>query len=183
MTTVTELFEIRTGYTFRDSIPNIAPGAVAVVQAGDINAGRLAAVPRIQFVGDKHLLQAGDILLSARGSTIARTVTPDLVPAVAASSVMILRPKSDINSKFVTRFINSTTGQAALAKITSGSYIKTLRKSELGNLPIPTPPVTAQQTIVDLGEVIEHYKEVLKHKEQLITDIYNQAIKAEGASK
>jgi restriction endonuclease S subunit len=116
MKRVKDIFEIMTGYTFRDSISEILPGNVAVVQAGDINADRLATVPRVSFDAQKHLLEVGDILLSARGKVVARTVTADIIPAVAASSVIILRPLSDINTKFVCRYLNSSTGQSALAK-------------------------------------------------------------------
>lgn len=184
MNTLRDLFEIRTGYTFRDSTAGLKPGNVAVIQAGDINAARLSGVARIQFDGDKHLLQAGDILLSARGGTVARTVSPDLLPAVAASSVIVLRSKTvSTNTKFVARYLNSQAGQAALSRIMSGSYIKTLRKSELEELIIPTPPMTTQQTIVNLGEIIDEQKQMLKLKEELLTHIYNHAIKQGGEAK
>lgn len=183
MKRVGDTFEIRTGYTFRDSIADLKEGNVAIIQAGDINAAQLANVPRIEFVSSKHLLQAGDIMLSARGRTVARTVTPDLLPAVAASSVLVLRPLKEINSKFIARFFNSPTGQSALAKIKSGSYIKTLRKAELEDLVIPIPPVSTQQTIVNLADTIEQQQAILALKSKLFTDVFNQAMKLEGATQ
>ena len=178
-----DIFEIRTGYTFRNAITEIEAGVVAVIQAGDINSAQLSGAPRIAFDGDKHLLQEGDILLSARGGATARTVKADILPAVAASSVIVLRPNAGINTKFIARFLNSTSGQAALARIMSGSYIKTLRKSEIKNLIIPTPPDATQQTIVDLGEVIDRQRQALNLKCELLTDIFNQAIKPQGETR
>lgn len=184
MTVLRDTFDIRTGYTFRDSVAEIAPGKVAVIQAGDVNAARINGLTRIQFDGSKHLLVVGDIVLSARGGTVARTISADILPAIASSSVVVLRPKStDINTKFVARFLNSSTGQAALSKITSGAYIKTLRKSELEQLVIPTPPLTTQQKVVELGEIIDQYKHALKLKNNLLTHIYNQAVRAGGEVK
>lgn len=180
MKRIGDIFEIRTGFTFRSAITEIGPGEVAVIQAGDINSAQLSNTTRIAFEGNKHLLQEGDVLLSARGGTAARTVNSDILPAVAASSVIVLRPNADINTNFIARFLNSTSGQAALAKIMSGSYIKTLRKSELKNLIIPTPPTATQQTIVDLGEVIDRQQQALNLKIELLTDIFNQAIKPQG---
>lgn len=175
------IFEIKTGYTFRDSIADLDSGDVAVIQAGDINAGRLAVVPRIQFSGDKHLLQEADIVLSSRGGTIALTITHDLLPAVAASSVFILRPISaEIDTRFVVRYLNSKPAQAEIAKIISGGYIKTIRKSDLEELSIPLPPRATQQTIVSLGESIDRHKDMLKLKEQLLSAVYDQAIRKAG---
>jgi restriction endonuclease S subunit len=173
-----DIFDIRTGYTFRDSISAHEPGDVAVVQSGDINAARLAQVRRIGFNGAQHLLQAGDLLLSARGNATAHTVTPDILPAVAASSVVVLRPiLQDLNSRFITRFLNSPAGQAALSKIMSGAYIKTLRKVELEELKVPMPPAAIQQKLVELGDTIDSYRQTLQIKEQLLIQIYDQAIK------
>jgi hypothetical protein len=67
MLKLSELFDIRTGYTFRDSVADLEHGDIGVVQAGDVNAARLSKIPRINFSGDKHLLEVGDIVLSARG--------------------------------------------------------------------------------------------------------------------
>jgi restriction endonuclease S subunit len=176
-----ELFEIRTGYTFRDSIAELERGGVAVIQAGDINAARQSGLPRIDFNGTRHLLQVGDILLSARGATVARTVSPDLLPAVASSSVLILRPKSpDINSRFMTRYLNSHAGQAVLSKIMSGAYIKTIRKSELQELLVPMPPLKTQQKLVELGATVDDYREMLREKDVLLAHIYDRAMKLGG---
>jgi restriction endonuclease S subunit len=173
-----DIFDIRTGYTFRDSIAVLEPGDVAVIQSGDINAARLAQVKRIRFNSAQHLLQAGDILLSARGSATARTVFPDMLPAVAASSVVVLRPRlQDLSSRFITRFLNSPAGQSKLSKIMSGAYIKTLRKVELEELTVPMPPAATQQKLVELGDTIDNYRQTLQLKEQLLVRIYDQAIK------
>jgi restriction endonuclease S subunit len=58
-----------------------------------------------------------------------------------------------------------------------------LRKSELEDLLIPVPPVATQQTIVGLGDNIDQQHEILRVKAELLKDIYNQAIKLEGATK
>jgi len=172
-----QLFIISTGYTFRDAIAEMSVGKVGIIQAGDINAGKLAAIPRVQFANQKHLLQAGDIVVSARGSVAARTITPDILPAIASSSVFVLHPISqDINSRFVALYLNSIKGQEALRQITSGAYIKILRKPDLANLHIPQPPSSTQETVISLHETIERQREILKLKEQLLENIDNTII-------
>lgn len=174
---VKDLFEIRTGYTFRDVADSIEPGDVGLVQAGDINAERLANVPRITFSNAKHLLQAGDILISARGRSFARTVKPDILPAVAASSVIVLRLHDlELNTVYIAQYLNSPAGQAELAKLHSGAYIKTLKKSELEQLKIPIPKKATQALIVKLSENIEQQQQMLVSKQKLLEDIYSTAI-------
>ncbi len=152
-------------------------GDVAVVQAGDVVAARLATVPRIEFANPRHMLQAGDILISARGSAVARTVTKDLLPAIAASSVFVLRPVSrDFNSRFVARYLNSARGQEALRQIASGAYIKSLRKSDLALLQVPQPPTAAQETIVKLHDNLDRQQTMLQRKCDLLKQLDNSVI-------
>lgn len=172
-----QLFTISTGYTFRDAIATMEPGNTAVVQAGDITAARLASVPRIAFDNPRHMLQAGDILISARGSVVARTVTPDLLPAIAASSVFVLRPiLDDLNPRFVARYLNSAYGQAALRQIATGAYIKSLRKPDIASLQIPQPPVATQDIIVRLHDVIDENRKLLRLKDELLQQLDNSVI-------
>lgn len=172
-----ELFQIKTGYTFRDSIAALEPGTIGVVQAGDINGARLSQIPRISFLNTKHFLREGDILLSVRGNTIAHTVTSDLLPAVAASSVLVLHPTAKhVNPRFIARYLNSPAGQASLGKIMSGAYIKTIRKQELEEIQIPMPISETQDKIVELGQIIDEQKRILRLKELLLTNIYDKAM-------
>jgi restriction endonuclease S subunit len=174
---VSALFKVNIGYTFRDAIASLEQGKVGVIQAGDINEARLTAIPRVAFTGDRHLLKAGDVLLSARGRSIACTITSDLLPAVAASSVIILRPADGVvNSTFVAQYFNSRTGQAALAKLASGAYIKTLRKQELAELEIPLPGLDTQHTLAKLAETIESQKQLLSLKQELFDHLWNAAV-------
>jgi len=163
------LFELSTGYTFRDALSETSAGKVGVIQAGDINANRLNSIPRVQLDNQRHLLKPGDILVSARGNVAARTVTQDILPAVAASSVFVLRPISEnINPRFIARYLNSKSGQDALRQIKSGAYIKSLRISDLGSLQVPVPPGDIQNKIVALHDTIERQQNILHQKSQLL---------------
>lgn len=183
MKRLNELFTISSGFTFRDSVTSLESGNVGVVQSSDITGGKLSSVDRVKFGHDKSLLRVGDILLSIRGNFVARTVTPDLLPAVAASSVIVLRAHDDaLNTRYIARYINSNHGQAQLAKITTGSQIKTLRKSELLDYRIPQPSGFTQDTVVSLHETIDSYRLTLDRKQQLLRQLDDAVInKLEGA--
>jgi restriction endonuclease S subunit len=83
----------------------------------------------------------------------------------------------------VARFLNSNAGQAALAKIMSGAYIKTIRKTELQELKVPVPPLETQRRLVEMGDVVEDCQTMLRNKEQLLVQLYDQALKAGGNIK
>lgn len=180
-----QLFTISTGFTFRDAIARLGAGEVGVVQSGDITTANLSGVARVTFDKADHLLKADDILLSSRGKFVARTVTADLLPAVAASSVIVLRPiSSGANSRFVARFLNSTRGQELLSRLESGSYIKTLRVSDLKTIKVPQPPVTEQQTVIRLHDNLIEQQKLLNLKNQLLKNIDDNLIaKLQGDTK
>ena len=180
-----QLFTISTGFTFRDAIARLGAGKVGVVQSGDITTANLSGVARVTFDKADHLLKADDILLSSRGKFVARTVTADLLPAVAASSVIVLRPvNSGASSRFVARFLNSTRGQELLSRLKSGSYIKTLRVSDLKTIKVPQPPVTEQQTVIELHDNLIEQQKLLNLKNQLLKNIDDNLIaKIQGDAK
>ena len=185
MMELSQLFTISTGYTFRDAIARLDSGDVGVVQSGDITSSDLAGIARVEFDKVDHLLRPGDILLSSRGKFVARTVTPDLLPAVAASSVIVLRPVSaDLNSRFVARFLNSARGQEVLSRLESGSHIKTLRVSDLKSIKVPQPPVIEQQAVMKLHDNLTEQQKLLNLKNQLLKNIDDNLIaKSQGAAK
>ena len=185
MMELSQLFTISTGYTFRDAIARLDSGDVGVVQSGDITSSDLAGIARVEFDKEDHLLRPGDILLSSRGKFVARTVTPDLLPAVAASSVIVLRPVgADVNSRFVARFLNSARGQEILSRLESGSYIKTLRVSDLKSIKVPQPSIVEQQAVMKLHDNLTEQQKLLNLKNQLLKNIDDNLIaKSQGAAK
>lgn len=174
---LSELFTISTGYTFRDAIGTLQAGSVGVIQAGDINSAQLATIPRVQFANDKHMLREGDLLISARGRIVARSVTSGILPAIAASSVFVLRPlDNSTNTRYVAQYLNSASGQALLAKSTSGAAIRTLNKQALAAVDIPIVDRTTQEVILGLSDIINEQQQLLRLKQQLLSGVWNSAI-------
>lgn len=149
-----ELVEIRSGYTFRSSIDSFATGDTEVIQAKDLDDLNLAILPKITFPGEpKHLLQPGDILVSARGYSRAQLFQESESKTVAASSVFILTPKNEtVSAEFITMFFNSSLGVRAMIEMSSGSSVKTITKENLGQIYIPELPPDTERA---LGKVVQ----------------------------
>lgn len=171
------LFKIFTGYSFRESIINLNPGDVRVIQSGDVVGQDLYGARCVDFHNERHLLQAGDILVSARGELKAASVQVGVLPAVAASSVMVLRPKNgEFNSRYIAHFLNSSKGQSELVKSSSGSHVVTIRKSDLEQVKVSLPRREAQDALVRLHDAVKEQSKLLRLKSELLQSIENSAI-------
>lgn len=177
MTTLNDIVDIRSGYTFRQSLETLAPGDVAVVQAKDLANLQLDRLLRIHFQSARHFLQPGDILLSTRGNFTAAVPGISSRPIVATSSMFVLRPQTALaRSAYLATYLNSPAGQAALKASASSAYIPTITKQELSRIPIPLPPLHTQGLIVSLANNITRQTEILEHKHQALNRLIDTAL-------
>ena len=166
MTKLRDLVEIRSGYTFREGIGSLSPGDTEVFQSGDLNDDiDFADRPCIAFQGSRsHLLQKGDVLVSARGILKAYTYHSQK-PAVASSSILVLRAKqSRILPEYITTFFNSTVGFKAYLRLASSNTLTTITKADLGEIEIPDIPVDSQQALGKLVDTIDTERRRLGEK-------------------
>lgn len=183
MTRLSELVEIRSGYTFRESIGNLPHGDTEVFQSGDLDNTTISATrPSILFPGSpSHLLKEGDVLLSARGVPKAY-VYHGKNTAIASSSVLILRIKrSDILPEYIAAFFNSTAGVKEYLRFASNDALTTITKTNLGAVEIPDMPIEKQQTLSRLIATInaerEQLNEKIIHLDRIRTATLNKVLK------
>jgi hypothetical protein len=121
-----------------------------VVRAGD--APRLS---RAQHeLAKRARLRPRDVLITTTGHYIGRAavVTDGELPATASSAVTIvrLRERSDVDPRYLAAFLNSPAGveqfEQRRIKGVAQPYI---RKSELGGISIPIPPIGVQREAAD----------------------------------
>ena len=164
--------EIRSGYTFRSSLNNYAHGKISVIQAKDITRLCDSEFQKITMTNSSNFLQGGDVLLSVRGDFKAETFYLKQ-KSVAASSIIVIRPKNGINPEYLALYLNSISGQNSLKNISTGAAIKTITISELINLAVPIPPNDIQQRLVLFMQNINQQQELIKKKMKLLDDILN----------
>jgi len=178
---LSELFEIKSGYTFRSSVYELPAGETRVMQARNILNPDNEHVVHISLDSTDHLIQHNDILFSNRNSFRA-CIFSGVKPTVASSSLLILRAKSSAASaQYVTAYLNSRKGQAQLSAITLGATIKSLTKASLGNIEIDLPPVADQHTIATLSATFSEYNTKMKRKTELYNQLLNERIGARHA--
>ncbi len=147
---------IGAGYPFRGSIEDAPEGDVAVVQIRNIDADMgidWPSVSRTQLTGRRKpdWLGQGDILFSARGNrNVAALVGVVPGQAVCSPHFFLIRVEDvgKLLPAFVAWQINQEPIQRYLSTSATGSYITSIRRQVLEDLPIVMPPLEEQRTIV-----------------------------------
>ena len=139
---------------------------------------------------EKYQIQAGDILLSVRGTTdkLAR-ITEDRPHTLVTQNLVGIRPKKGkVDSRWLLEYLSSPLGLAELASIRVGTTIAQLPMKGLATVKVPKLPLEEQKEMMDayqdersvldeqLSEImkkIQHSKEQL-YQEMGITDVYTQ---------
>jgi restriction endonuclease S subunit len=175
---LTDLVEIRSGYTFRVAIDTFPTGDTEVIQVGDIDIhSNVSAKTKIDFTGSPdHFLRYGDVLLSARGFSKAVVYRSDH-KAVAASSLFVLRVKSQkTDPSFIAMFFNSIHGRKEMMRLSANSSVQTITKENLGQIGLPELPISEQNKLSRLIEAIDDYKSISQRKEVYLNEIRESAI-------
>lgn len=104
---------------------------------------------------EKHFLQAGDLLVAAKGSDHFAVEYKGIIkPAVASSMFMVVKLQdSKILPAFLTWFINNRQTQRLLSDSAQGTALPAITNSDLGNLEIPLPTIEKQKLILQIHEL------------------------------
>jgi len=162
-------------------------GDVHVVQSSDIKeSGRVSSDDLIAVKGTKiksdHHLRPGTLLVKSRGTNYSASLF-DLtgITAVAAYHFIVVTITSqDIVPGYVCWYINRPETQYQLSLQASGSYIKALSAKALENLPIPIPPLSQQELIINVNRLAQQESglidEIKTKRSKLIQTILNGSI-------
>ncbi len=185
---LSELADIQSGYSFRVKIVNVDNGKLGVVQAKDISGLYVDedSVVRInQEYAETRIQQAGDILLTSRGSFRAG-VGKFSKPTLASSSLFTVRlTREDFLPEYVAIYLNSEAAQYYFSQSAKGATIQSLVIDDLRNLSIPHIPIENQRTIIDLQCNVEEQNRLLKRKQEIIDGVLRSSVNQtlEGAIK
>ena len=136
----------------------------------------------INDISNKHLLQHGDILFSAKGTkNFASVYNGDLGLAVASTSFFVIRlTTSSIIPEYLAWYINTPKVLADLKSKAIGSSIPSISKQVLENLDIIFPDIAKQNLILKLNELRLKEKmlsrEIEKHRDTLFQQKIMNAI-------
>lgn len=118
-------------------------------------------------VSEKHLLLAGDVLFSAKGTKNFAAVFESHNPAsVASTSFFVIRLlDNSVLPEYLAWYINHPNSQSFLKGEARGTSIPSISKSMLENLEISIPAITKQKLILKISGLRNRENKLIKQIE------------------
>lgn len=87
----------------------------------------------------KYDIQAGDIIMTTKGTTAKAVIVPDdFLPAFISNNLTIIRVNKEKYSPYVLlKYLKSDLGRLVLDSVTTGAGVRIINASKLGNIEIP----------------------------------------------
>jgi hypothetical protein len=176
LATIAEIFS---GYTFRTQLKADPEGDTHVIQFRDVQDFRQinpSSPVRIKArkIPARHFLTPYDVLFLAKSQyNYAIPYEPTFQQAAASSMFLILRVKDEqLHPHYLAWYLNQNPAQNFLKNRAAGTYIRNIPKKDLGELPVPIPPIDKQKSIVDINrlqnEETRLAREITRKRQQLV---------------
>jgi len=122
----------------------------------------------------QYMVRKGDVIVSARGTTVKIAVVPETEEAVILSHNFIgLRPNPNYHEQFLKAYLESPLGQYYLSSSQKGSAVKVISLKEIVEVPVPALPYDKQQRIGSSFEKAnKDYQQAIKEAEQQQKESY-----------
>jgi hypothetical protein len=185
---LSNLADIRVGYSFRTKIKHDPLGSVPVLQIKDITRGRELRpdqLPRLRWptAEPPPCLSPGDIVLPARGDHYSATMLPAGPPIVASSQLFVLSAHSHaLLPEYLCWYLNRPQAQNYFLANRAGSSIPMLNKQSLGALDVQVPPLETQQRILLLQAAWERERaltqQLLINRQKMLDGVFDQLLES-----
>lgn len=93
----------------------------------------------------KSRLTPGDVAVVRTGYPGTAAVIPETLPGCNCADLVIIRPGADLDPHYLAAFLNSNLGKRMIAGNLVGAAQKHFNVGAAKNVPIPLPPLVAQQ--------------------------------------
>ena len=142
-----------------------------VLSVGDIDAGQIAPRTSLASVAlrqenyERFRAQAGDVLLSCRGSLLkVARVSEEAAGLLVSSNLIVVRPGEKLTAAVLLVLLHSPDWQAELRlKSRSSSALMQLTTKDVERLSVPVPPPHVQAIVSELMEAEDvHYRGALQ---------------------
>lgn len=127
-------------------------------------------------LNDSYITQEGDILVRLREPNTAVYIDERSVGLLIPALMAIIKPKKEVNSSYLTHYINSNEAQKRLHKELQGTTIQMLKASELADLEVSLPSLHTQEKIVSILNLANQEIELLDELKTLKTQFRNEIL-------
>ena len=182
-----KIANIQVGYQARGRIEEDLDGNYAIIRSQDFDdAGNLLLSEAMRFSPkidpQKYLVDAGDILVQARGQNhFAYLLENETNNTVASNSFYIVRIKehNKVIPAYLAWWLNRTTVQAYFQQVRGVSTIPFISKADLQNTRIRIPPMETQESISKLVQLWQREQklnqQLIEKKEMIVQEVCQKA--------
>ena len=158
----------------KDPAGNI--GVVNISNVGDyeIDYSGLDHLQEEERKVSNYLLQEGDVLLPARGTTIRTAIFHEQTyPCIASSNLIVIRPNAKmLDSVYLKVFLDSPIGNKMISGAQQGMTVMNISYKDLKVLEVPIPPFEKQQAVSkEYLDELAKYKETMTAAQKRWTDV------------
>ncbi|MGW1454515.1 restriction endonuclease subunit S [Salegentibacter agarivorans] len=171
---------LSSGYSVRGKISNNPNGEVRIVQLKDFNDDYTAIDDKCfrisaEKIKSKYYLKNGDILFTGKGANNFAIVyeCQANIPTIASSALFVIKVDKEIaNPNYVSWYINQNKVQNYFKTNETGTYVTSINKKTVEEIPVVLPPLQVQNKIAQ----ITHLRLKEKQLNTEITDLKNKLI-------
>ena len=130
----------------------------------------------------RYELDAGDVVLSCRGTAIKSAVFKKQDRTIIASAnLIVIRPKEIIVGDYIKIFFESPIGTAIIKSFQRGTTIMNINHLDIMEMEIPLLALEQQHELIKIyNEELNHYKNVVQQAatkwQNVKNKLYNQLI-------
>jgi restriction endonuclease S subunit len=182
-----KIANIRVGYQSRGRIEEDLDGDYAIIRSQNFDgAGNLLLSEAMRFSPkidpQKYLVDAGDILVQARGQNhFAYLLENDTNNTVASNSFYVVRLKehNKVIPTYLAWWLNLAMVQAYFQQVRGVSTIPFISKADLQNTRIRIPPMETQKNVSQLMQLWQREQtlnqQLIEKKEMIVQEVCRKA--------
>ncbi|MEA2028242.1 MAG: restriction endonuclease subunit S [Campylobacterota bacterium] len=180
-----ELANIRIGLPLARKKGDIHDDSFFRYQAVTLKAfsstGRLLLDQLDEFIAKEEIsshfiTSQGDILVRLREPNIAVHIDEKSSGVIVPALMAIIKPNQNINSIYLTHFINSHEVQKRLRREIKGTTIPMIKAQDLSKLEVTLPTMQTQEKIVSILNLANREIELLGQLQNLKTQLKNELL-------
>lgn len=187
---LSELADIRAGYTFRESPNELKGSDVRMLQIKDIRETDIInpqLLQEIEWTG-KDLtpsLEVGEIVVAARGISNKAAILLSPATVIASNQLLILKVKQEkLLPAYLCWFLNREATQKKLKETHMGSNMPSINKAGLGSIEIPLLSIDQQKKIVLIAALQQQeqaaYHALINNRLNMLEGVFQQLIVGES---
>ncbi len=138
--------------------------------------GELDEFISTEELNENFMTQEGDVLVRLREPNIAVCIDKKSSGLIVPALMAIIKPIEEINSLYLTYYINSNMAQKQLKKELQGTTIPMLKAGELADLEVILPPKETQDKIIAMLDLANKEIKLLDSLSKLKIQFKNELL-------